>query len=263
MTSSTLNTNDTIIFAHRGASGYSHENSFEAFDKALDLGSEGLEFDCWLTKDEKVVIYHDRFFKNSDPTHSHIIPRMTLKEIKLLELPNGQEIPTLEEFLQRYSQKRLRHPLNGFKKILFSIDLQDNLVGHHILPILQKFNVQTRTFLCSSTLWKFRQIISQNSSHLPHMIASNLEYQIKPEHLDKNGKIAKLKIDGFNIQASRFEEIYGYYLNRANFRLFIWDLHTPTLLKKYLTYRPYAIYTNFPDKAIRMRKKSRNEQNKD
>ncbi len=31
-----------IVFAHRGASGYEYENSMPAFEKAIELGADGL-----------------------------------------------------------------------------------------------------------------------------------------------------------------------------------------------------------------------------
>ena len=44
---------------HRGAPYYLPENTIASFKKALDLGANGLEFDLCLTKDEKIIIFHD------------------------------------------------------------------------------------------------------------------------------------------------------------------------------------------------------------
>ncbi len=46
------------IFAHRGASQEAAENSLEAFKKALEIGVDGIEFDCLLTKDKVPVVTH-------------------------------------------------------------------------------------------------------------------------------------------------------------------------------------------------------------
>ncbi|WP_457558638.1 glycerophosphodiester phosphodiesterase [Candidatus Harpocratesius sp.] len=244
-----------IIFAHRGASGYAHENSFEAFDKAVELGAHGVEFDCWLTKDKHVIIHHDRFFFNQ-ATNRHInLNRLSISEIKKLILPNGQHIPTLEEFCQRYQDVKIHEPINGYSKLLFSIDLQDNRVGFYIIPILAHYNLLDRTFLCSNTLWKIRDLKLQFPKYSLHFIASNLEYHILQHHLEPNGKIRKLKIDGFNIQAPRFKEEYKLLLKSAGLRIFLWDMHTNTILKKFLKFNPDAIYTNFPDKACQVRDK--------
>lgn len=49
----------TLIWAHRGASGYAPENSMQAFEKAIEMGADGIELDVQLTKDGELVIIHD------------------------------------------------------------------------------------------------------------------------------------------------------------------------------------------------------------
>jgi glycerophosphoryl diester phosphodiesterase len=44
---------------HRGAPHYYPENTVESFEKALELGANGLEFDICTTKDRKLVLFHD------------------------------------------------------------------------------------------------------------------------------------------------------------------------------------------------------------
>jgi len=48
-----------LKIAHRGASGYELENSFAAFDKAVELGVDAIETDVRVTKDKKLVLIHD------------------------------------------------------------------------------------------------------------------------------------------------------------------------------------------------------------
>jgi glycerophosphoryl diester phosphodiesterase len=49
-----------ILLGHRGASKYAPENTFEAFDLALQHGCDGFELDARLTSDAKALICHDR-----------------------------------------------------------------------------------------------------------------------------------------------------------------------------------------------------------
>lgn len=46
------------VYAHRGASGYTLENTWNAFYKACEFGV-GIELDVQITKDGVVVVYHD------------------------------------------------------------------------------------------------------------------------------------------------------------------------------------------------------------
>lgn len=51
--------NPWIRIAHRGASGTAPENTLIAFNKALDIGVDAVEFDLHGTADGEVVVIHD------------------------------------------------------------------------------------------------------------------------------------------------------------------------------------------------------------
>ena len=48
-----------FIIAHRGASALAPENTLAAFQKAIEDGAEGIEFDVQLSKDGVPVVFHD------------------------------------------------------------------------------------------------------------------------------------------------------------------------------------------------------------
>src|ERR1043165_3473631 len=49
-----------LVIAHRGFSGIAPENTLAAFKKALAINVDYLELDVHLTKDNQVVIIHDK-----------------------------------------------------------------------------------------------------------------------------------------------------------------------------------------------------------
>ena len=48
-----------LIIAHRGASALAPENTLAAFQKAIEDGAEGIEFDVQLAKDGVPIVFHD------------------------------------------------------------------------------------------------------------------------------------------------------------------------------------------------------------
>ncbi len=98
----------TLVWAHRGASGwdkqYAAENTMLAFERANEMGADGVELDVQLTRDGEVVICHDEYVdRTSDgkgPIRSY-----TLAELRELDFskPHPEQgitrIPTLREFL--------------------------------------------------------------------------------------------------------------------------------------------------------------------
>ncbi len=56
---------EPYLFAHRGVSSITPENTLAAFRKARELGIPGVELDVHLTKDGKLVVIHDESIKRT------------------------------------------------------------------------------------------------------------------------------------------------------------------------------------------------------
>lgn len=82
-----------LIIAHRGASDLARENTLGAFQKAIDLRADMIEFDVRRTQDRHYVIHHD----------PHIAGRpldaMTFHEVREIARSMGFHVPDLEEVL--------------------------------------------------------------------------------------------------------------------------------------------------------------------
>ncbi len=95
----------TRIIAHRGAwkSENLPQNSIAALKHAIDLGCDGSEFDVHMTKDDVLVVNHDKDFLGID------IETSTYQELLARKLPNGERIPTVEEYIKAgMKQKKTR-----------------------------------------------------------------------------------------------------------------------------------------------------------
>lgn len=84
------------IVAHRGFwnTEGSAQNSLTALQKAADLGLYGSEFDVWLTADDVPVVFHD------DKWDGLSIQDSKYAELMNRQLPNGEFLPTLQQYLQ-------------------------------------------------------------------------------------------------------------------------------------------------------------------
>lgn len=94
------------LVCHRGASKFAPENTIPAFEKAVEIGADGVEFDVHLTKDNHLVVCHN-YTINETSNGRGIIEKMTLEELKNLDFGikfsdefKGVTIPTLEEVVQ-------------------------------------------------------------------------------------------------------------------------------------------------------------------
>ena len=63
----------TKNFAHRGFSGKYPENTILAFQKAIEVGADGIELDVQLTKDGEVVIIHDETIDRTTDGKGYVV----------------------------------------------------------------------------------------------------------------------------------------------------------------------------------------------
>ena len=94
-------------YAHRGLfdnDSNAPENSLLAFQKAVDAGY-GMELDIQLSKDDKLVIFHDATLKRMCGVDGNVWD-YTLAELQQMKLGNSdQTIPTFEEFCAMQENK--------------------------------------------------------------------------------------------------------------------------------------------------------------
>lgn len=107
------------IYGHRGACGYLPENTMESFELAFELGSDAIEFDVVMTKDNVAVIRHDRDLTHTTDIASHSFLSSNVDELDAADVaklrateryPEGRkesashdgkyQIPTLAEVLK-------------------------------------------------------------------------------------------------------------------------------------------------------------------
>lgn len=89
--------NKNLVIAHRGAWKTQNlpENSIASLNEAIRLGCFGSEFDVQFTKDNVIVVNHNADYMGKD------IATSTYQELlDYKKLSNGENIPTLEEYLK-------------------------------------------------------------------------------------------------------------------------------------------------------------------
>lgn len=104
-----------LIIAHRGDSAHAPENTFSAFDRAVEMGVDALEFDLRLTRDGVAVVIHDATVdRTTDGTGA--VRSLTSVEIASMDAgarfsaPDGSNpfrsarhtVPTFEQMLEHY-----------------------------------------------------------------------------------------------------------------------------------------------------------------
>lgn len=99
------NGSDVLVIAHRADWRNYPENSLEAMLSCIEMGADMIEIDVAKTKDNQLVIMHDRTLDRTT-TGEGFVSNCTLDSLRTLHLINGAgiptkyKIPTLEEALK-------------------------------------------------------------------------------------------------------------------------------------------------------------------
>ncbi len=101
------------VIAHRGESAHAPENTMAAFERAVRLGADALEFDVRLSADGVAVVHHDPTLERTTSGAGPVAAR-TLAELRALDAGaqftpdggrsfpfrgTGVRVPTLDEVL--------------------------------------------------------------------------------------------------------------------------------------------------------------------
>lgn len=141
--------NPPYIFAHRGASAYAPENTLSAFELALKQGAHAIELDAKLTRDNRVIVHHDRTVDRTT-NGSGAINALTYDDLKSLDAGSwfskdfcNEKIPLLSEVFESLGNK-----------IFINIELtnyaspKDGLVNE-VVKLVKEYQIQEMVMFSS------------------------------------------------------------------------------------------------------------------
>lgn len=136
------------VIAHRGywtAPG-SAQNSLASFAKADSIGVYGSEMDVWLTGDDKLVVNHDQVYKGTDID----MARARARDITRIVLPNGENLPTLDEYLETVAARPATRLVLETKTLVPY--RREDIAVEKIVRALEKHGLTERTDFISFSL---------------------------------------------------------------------------------------------------------------
>lgn len=172
------------IMAHRGGF-FCHENSLNCFRLAIEHKIPCIEFDVWLTKESIPVVLHgseigEIEYENEDVgiTKDKMINQLSLEQIKTIVLPNGEQIPTLEEVFSLCKDK-----------INLNVEIKDKNtdIWQIVLDLLQEYNFNKDSVVFSS----FEHKVMDHMKTLAPLYKLGYLYEyydkMDPEYYPKHG----------------------------------------------------------------------------
>ena len=228
--------NEPILFAHRGASAYSPENTLESFALALKLGATGLESDIWATRDGVLVLDHDGVVKSR-------LRSKPIAEFDRSSLPS--HIPSLEQLLQHCGTQ-----------YQISLDIKDPVVFETIEQTVANIDesMLERMWLChpSSEL-----LMSKRDSILNcKLVDSTRLAKIKEGPERRAANLAASGIEACNMHHTDWNGGLVALFHRFNIVTFGWDMQHETVLENGIRMGLDGVFSDWPDRMIEASKKT-------
>ena len=130
-----FNSEKPIVFGHRGSPDLITENTIPSFQKAIDQGVDGLEFDIRLSKDKQIVVFHDVSLKRLSD-REEAISELSLTELQSISL-HKKEGQTEDVYIPSLNDVSLL--IHQAKVVNIEIKSEGLFKGHDILKPLVEF----------------------------------------------------------------------------------------------------------------------------
>ena len=234
------------IFGHRGASGYEIENTIPSFQKAISQGA-GIETDIQVTKDGKLICFHDLFFKIG--AEYYYPNKLTFEELSRIKFNDNRKVPLLHEVFHLFK--------SDFYNFRYSFDIINRQVGIKLIDlalendIIDSIEITDRRLSILSYLRKYNKSVKLVYTYIGNLKAIN-NRTINITKLREN-QISTINLRCRKNIPSLFKEVITNNLN-----CYIWNVNTKKSMKKilklnYMDKTVDAIYTNYPDTLIKLK----------
>ncbi len=196
------------LIAHRGLTNeYIGENTLKAFKNAINNEYEGIELDIRKTKDNTIVVLHDKYI-NRTSNGTGNINKMTYKEVSKYNFGTKKyksKIPTLKEIIKNINNT------NIFIELKESIDKEE-------LNNILKLNNTNKYYIMSFNKKYIDNLIGlkYNLGLINYVFNSIIDY--------KNYNFILILEDLFN------KDIYKYF-NNLNIEVVIYNIRNNISLK--------------------------------
>ena len=228
--------NEPILFAHRGASAYSPENTLESFALALKLGATGLESDIWATRDGVLVLDHDGVVKSR-------LRSKPIAEFNRSALPS--HIPSLEQLLQHCGTQ-----------YQLSLDVKDPVVFETIENTVANIDesMLERMWLCHPS----SELLMSKRDSILHckLVDSTRLAKIKEGPERRAANLASSGIEACNMHHTDWNGGLVALFHRFNIVSFGWDMQHESVLENAIRMGMDGVFSDWPDRMIEASKKT-------
>ncbi|EJG00721.1 glycerophosphodiester phosphodiesterase [Flavobacterium sp. F52] len=223
-----------LKIAHRGAKAYEPENTLQAFQKALDLNSDGIELDVHLSSDGYLIVIHDETIDRTT-NGKGLVNDFTLAELKSFLIDGKYQIPTLNEVFDLVN-----------KKCFVNIELKGLETAPKVVSLIEEY--------ISEKDWKYEHFIISSFDWNMLEETSNLNPNISigvltEENIDTALAFAeKIKAKAIHPDFQLLNAENVHQMQEKGFLVLPWTVNSEEDIQKVKSYQVNGIISDNPDK---------------
>ncbi|MBU2658107.1 glycerophosphodiester phosphodiesterase [Bacillus cabrialesii] len=241
----------TKIFAHRGASGQYPENTMLAFEKGIEAGADGIEFDVQLAKDGRIVVIHDERLDRTTSLKGFVkdtaydVIKTANAAVNQDQTYSDTKVPLLEDVLS-WAEK---------KNFLLNIELKNSVIRYEgmeekVLEAVKRFNLEERVIL-STFNHESLALCARLAPHIERAaLTSDVLYQA-------DRYITSIPASGYHPRLNSpgtADEVLKKMRN-SSIKVRPYTVNRPEDIKRLIEAGADGIFTDFPAKAAAIVKK--------
>ncbi len=223
-----------LKIGHRGARGYTAENTLSSFQKAIDLKVDGIELDVHLSADGELMVIHDETIDRTS-NGKGLVNSFTRAELENFSIEGKEKIPTLSAVFDLVD-----------RRCFINIELKSFETAAKVVALIEKYirekHWEYTDFIVSSFNWDALEEVNFVNPEIPIAVLTETD-------LDKAlafAKIIQAKAINPDFQLLNIENTKK--LQENGFEVYPWTVNETADIKKMQSFNVNGIISDFPDK---------------
>lgn len=194
------------VYSHRGESKYAPENTMSAYYLAYLVGSDGIETDLRKTKDDVLVLIHDKSVDRTS-NFSGNVSEYSYNELLNMDFGDdnykGEKIVSLSEFLKNFADRNINIYIElkekGYEELIIKESLKYNL--NNVVFMSFKYDLLKKMRSLNSNIKLGWLIYDVNESIIKDCHAIKLNHVLCTAICLNSDEVKRLKKDNFIVCA--------------------------------------------------------------
>lgn len=258
---------DLLVIAHRGGKGIAPEGTIAAFDQAVELGVDILEYDIHMTSDERLVVIHDPSVDRTT-NGSGLINELTLEEVQRLDAGyhfqdeagnysfrnQGVYIPTVEEIFTRYPQMRQLIEIKDTN----NPELYEEII-QKLWSLIVEYGMEEEVMIGSFDHEINERFDEVSAGVIPIGAGEQAVRSFVEKHVPYLNGLAKTNFDSMQLPI----EQEGHDLTKRNIirsaqkrnvSIYYWTINEAEEMRELIEKGADGLITDYPDRALKVKK---------